>query len=65
MFNFFKCSHPVDYLVVEKDETVTPHDADFELIEYHFICMKCNTPVSVRYAKLIDGVDAFFERGRA
>ena len=64
MFNLFKCSHPADRLVVEKDQTVTPHDEDFEHIDYHFICMKCNKPVTIGYAKMIGGVEAYMERGR-
>jgi hypothetical protein len=64
MFNLFKCVHPADQLVVEKDQTVTPYDEDFEHIECHFICMKCNKPVTIGYAKMIGGVDTFIERGR-
>ncbi len=64
MFNFFKCNHPVDYLVVEKDQTVVHHDEDFDYIDYHFICVKCNEKVTVQYAKMVGGVDAFIERGR-
>ena len=64
MFNFFKCSHPANSLVVEKDQTVVNHDEDFDYIDYHFICTKCNKPVKIGYAKMVGGVDAFIERGR-
>ncbi len=64
MFNFFKCKHPANYLVVEKDQTITPHDEDFDYVDYHFICMKCNKPVTIGYAKMVGGVEAFIERGR-
>ena len=64
MFNIFKCSHPADRLVVEKDATVTNHDEDFDFVDYHFICTICGEKVTVGYAKMIGGVDAFIERGR-
>lgn len=64
MLNFFKCNHPADLLAVQKDQTVTPFDEDFEHIDYHFVCMKCNKPVTIGYAKMIGGVDAFMERAR-
>jgi hypothetical protein len=63
MFNFFKCNHPADYLVVEKDHTVVNYDEDFDYIDYHFICIKCHKPVTIGYAKMVGGVEAFIERG--
>lgn len=64
MFNFFKCNHPADWLMVEKDQTVEPLDDDFESITFHLRCIKCNEKVDINYAKMIGGVDAFIERGR-
>jgi hypothetical protein len=64
MFNFFKCSHPANSLIVEKDATIKNIDEDFDAVDYHFICTKCGENVTVGYAKMIGGVDAFIERGR-
>ena len=64
MFSFFKCSHPASHLAVEKEHTVKSFNEDFEYVEYHFFCMKCDKPITIGYAKLIGGVDAFIERGR-
>ncbi len=63
MFKFFKCKHPVDSLVVEKDATVIEHDKDFEYIDYHFVCINCGEKVKIGYAKMIGGVEAFIKRG--
>ena len=64
MFNLFKCKHPVDSLIVDKDATIKNIDEDFDEITYHFICIECDKKVNVGYAKMIGGVDAFIERGR-
>jgi hypothetical protein len=64
MFNFFKCNHPADRLIVEKDATIKNIDEDFDAIDYHFICIDCDKKVKIGYAKMIGGVDAFIERGR-
>ncbi len=64
MFNIFKCRHPANSLVVDKDATVKNIDEDFDEITYHLFCTDCNEKVEVGYAKMIGGVDAFIERGR-
>ena len=64
MFNFFKCNHPANWLMVEKDQTVESLDDDFESITFHLRCIKCSEKVDINYAKMIGGVDAFIERGR-
>jgi hypothetical protein len=64
MFNFFKCKHPADWLIVEKNQTVKPYDEDFEDVTIHLRCVKCSEKINISYAKMIGGVDAFIERGR-
>ncbi len=64
MFNFVKCKHPAGSLIVEKDSTIKNIDEDFDAIDYHFICTKCGENVTIGYAKMIGGVEAFMERGR-
>ena len=64
MFNIFKCKHPANMLMVEKDSTIKNIDEDFDEITHHLICLKCDETVKIKYAKMIGGVDAFMERGR-
>lgn len=61
---WFKCKHPFEYLVTEKEQTVTAVDADFENVEYHFVCKKCGEHLTKKHSRLIGGVSAFMERGR-
>jgi hypothetical protein len=60
---FFKCKHPAARLVVERDSTVTQKDEDFNIIVHHLRCRECDEEVSITYAQLIGGVDAFMKRG--
>ena len=69
---FFKCKHPADRLVVEKEQTIRPIvksvgfysdiDPDFEQVNYHLICRKCGQNVTISHAKTIHGVDAFLSK---
>jgi len=51
---FFRCRHPADLLIVEKEHTVEPLDADFDLIVYHCCCLGCGALVTIRHAKFED-----------
>lgn len=62
---FFKCKHPARWLGVQRDETREPIDADFERVVYHLCCRQCGEEVTLSYAKMIGGVDAFMARGLA
>ena len=65
MFNWFKCKHPFWAIVVEKEQTEVQADEDFIHVDYHFICMKCNTQLTHKHARCVGGVDAFIKRGMA
>jgi hypothetical protein len=47
----FKCKHPYDYLLVQKEHTVTEED-DHYTITYHLYCVKCRTELNIVHAKL-------------
>jgi len=51
MFNPFKCNHPAEHLVVEKDATLEPVDELFDHITYHLTCTKCGKHHNIKYAK--------------
>jgi hypothetical protein len=48
--------------MVEKKETSTPVDDEFNKVTYHFVCSKCGKPVKTEHAELRDG-GSFFSRG--
>jgi len=52
IFNFLKCKHPLDNLMVEKKETRTSMDDEFNKVTYHFVCSKCGKPVKTEHAEL-------------
>ena len=58
-----KCKHPFAVLVAEKDSTEFKIDEDFIGVDYHLLCTECNETLTLKYAKLIGGVDAFLARG--
>ena len=60
--SWFKCKHPFDSLVVEKEATESPIDSEFKRITYHFYCMKCSKEVKMSYAKTIAGLGAFLDK---
>lgn len=60
---WFKCKHPAERLIVESEETRRQIDADFERVEYHLQCRACMEPVTVVYARMIGGTEAFLARG--
>lgn len=60
---FFSCKHPFSALVVEKQEARTQIDADFDRVEYFFVCGRCGDSISLRYAATRGGVEAFLGRG--
>ena len=62
---FFRCKHPLSKLVVERPETRTQKDEDFDRVEYHFVCRGCGESVSLRYVSMRGGVEGFLERGVA
>jgi hypothetical protein len=64
MFNFLKCKHPLDNLMVEKKETRTSMDDEFNKVTYHFVCSKCGKPVKTEYAELKDE-GPFLSKGMA
>lgn len=57
--SLFPCVHPLQYLVVEKEQTTDTMDKDFEKVTYHLFCNKCRKPVKVVHCKTRHGVDAF------
>ena len=61
----FKCKHPFNAIGVEKEHASVIHDADFEHIDYHFFCRNCGEKLTLKYAKMIGGVDAFLSRKTA
>jgi len=60
----FKCKHPFWALAVEKEQTVTVADDDFEHVDYHLLCRKCSELLTLKHARCIGGVDAFLARSR-
>ena len=59
----FKCVHPFDSLVVEKDATVKSYDADFNKVTYHFICTSCGKKVDLPYVRFANSVEDFLKKG--
>ena len=59
-----KCKHPAESLGVLKEHTTANIDEDFDQVTYHLFCVRCNSPVDIKHAKWIAGVDAFLARGR-
>lgn len=52
----FKCKHPFESLIVEKDETVEPspkYPRDFNHVTYHLHCYKCGEKLNIKYAQSI------------
>jgi phosphoserine aminotransferase len=64
MFNLFKCKHPFKSLIVEKNHTIKQVDEDFNHINYYLMCSNCDTKLTLGWASLVGGVDAYIERGR-
>ena len=73
MFNLFKCKHPINRLVVEKEQTITPLqrkisrgffqiDEHFEKITYHLVCLKCGENVKIEHAKTNHGVESLLSK---
>lgn len=62
MFGFFKCKHPANMLVAEKEQTVEAFDEDFDHVTYHFTCRSCNAKVTNKHAKFRGGVAGFLSR---
>lgn len=56
MLGLFGCKHPFESLVVEKDATVAPFDddIDYEVVTYHFYCLKCRKPIDKKYGRYRD-----------
>jgi len=51
MWNPFKCSHPSDHLVVEKDQTIKKVDDLFDQITIHLFCSNCGKEIDIKYSK--------------
>ncbi len=64
MFGIFKCKHPFKSLAVYKEQTIKVKDCDFEQVDYHLYCQKCNTRVTLSHSNMIGGVSTFLDRGR-
>ena len=60
---FFRCKHPFSALIVEKQQTVTVVDRDFEHVDYHLKCVRCKKYLTLTHARMIGGVGAFLKRG--
>lgn len=58
----FRCKHPHKYLAVIKEQTVTKKDDDYELVQYHFRCIKCGGTLVTGHVRLIGGVVGFLMR---
>lgn len=64
-FNSKPCDHPFSALGVERQQTVEQEDDDFEIVTYHLCCRRCGaTSLELKHARLVGGVDGFFERAR-
>lgn len=62
----FSCKHPAYWLRWNRGVTplIGPIYADFEDHLMHCHCDKCGKDVTLTFARLVGGVDAFFARGR-
>ena len=56
---FFRCKHPASRLGVQKKETTTRLDDEFDVVTYHLVCRRCGETLELKYAKLIGGVESF------
>ena len=64
----FFCGHKAKHLHARDGMTEAPSKdfpEDFTTVTYHLYCTLCDKEINIKYAKLIGGVDAFFERGRS
>lgn len=70
---FFKCKHPADKLVVDKEQTVESFkrivangfyqtDEDFEKVTYNLFCLKCGEDVKITHAKTKYGIERFLKK---
>lgn len=64
MWPFNKCDHPFQALQIQKQQTVTVSDEDFEDVDYHFRCTKCGEYLVKSHVRTIGGVAAFMGRIR-
>jgi hypothetical protein len=62
--SIFGCGHNVKYLVVNKEHSERPVDADFTVITYHLHCTNCGKDVDIGHSKLIGGIKSYMQRGR-
>lgn len=60
---FFKCKHPFDSLITEKQATIEKIDVDFSRQWVYFKCMKCGASLKSGVTLLNGGVDEFLKRG--
>lgn len=58
----FKCKHPANSLIPKKEQTVEQEDRDYEIVTYHFVCTRCESPVQLKHARFIGGVEGFLNR---
>jgi len=58
----FKCKHPFDSLIVEREQTIGKIDDDFEEVIYYLHCWQCHQVLQLAHAKCINGTSAFFDR---
>lgn len=58
----FKCAHPARALIVKTDSTEARIDDDFTEVTYNLLCAKCRKQVTISYAKMHGGLDAFLKR---
>lgn len=62
MIRLFKCKHPADYLVVQKDSTVdTESHPHVHVITHHLYCTRCDKKINISYIKVPGGIDAVFD----
>ena len=49
----FDCNHPIAWLAIEKTQTVTKIDDEFQRVTYHYFCRKCEQQINKTHAELI------------
>ncbi len=61
----FACKHPAASLRVNKDETAERETKYFITVSYHLYCLKCNEPVTIKYARMLEAeIDADLVLGK-